>query len=114
MMKHQSKPISSGPGSMSPFQSMLPVPSPRCHLPTAPVVYLAVCNTAGTVGRPGWMINDASPGNTPVPFLRHGYSPVSKPYRLGVHVEEVACASVNRQPCVASLSTFGVFTFVAP
>ena len=46
--------------------------------------------------------------------LRHAYSPVSNEYREGVLVAAVAWAFVKRIPSEASLSTFGVFTFLAP
>jgi len=60
------------------------------------------------------MISRASPGSTPVPFFLHAYTPVSSENRLGVHVADVECASVNRTPSAASRSRFGVFTPRAP
>jgi hypothetical protein len=68
----------------------------------------------GSVGLAGSTISAASPGRTPVPFLRQAYCPVSSAYRLGVQVAAAAWASVNRSPCAASRSMFGVATFVAP
>ena len=47
MMKLSSNPTSSGPGLISPFQSIAPPPSPRCHLPTTPVRYPAPFSTLG-------------------------------------------------------------------
>ncbi len=50
------------------------------------------------------MISRASPGRTPVPRLRQGYSPVSSAYRDGVQVAEDEWASVKFRPCLASRS----------
>ena len=48
------------------------------------------------------------------PSLRKAYSPVRNEYREGVQTEAIECASVMRNPCAASRSMFGVWTFVAP
>ena len=49
-----------------------------------------------------------------VSFLRQEYIPVRREYLDGVLVAATAWASVNLIPDLASLSTFGVFTFFAP
>ena len=69
---------------------------------------------SASVVRPGSMISLASPGRTPVPCFRQGYSPVSRAYRDGVQVAEVAWASVKFSPCLASRSMFGVSPALAP
>ena len=60
------------------------------------------------------MIIPALPAATFVPCRRKGYSPVSKPYLDGVLVEAQAWTSVNLTPLLASASTLGVTTRVAP
>jgi hypothetical protein len=44
----------------------------------------------------------------------NAYSPVISEYRDGVQTLATLCPSVNLRPPAASLSQFGVFTFVAP
>src|SRR5690554_262169 len=100
---------------MSPFQSgPSPEPRPRCHFPTTPVVYPAAFSTEGNVVRPGSMMRAALPGAIPVPFLRQAYSPVNRPYRDGVHVDDGAWTRVNFNPSEASRSTLGVRIRDAP
>ena len=78
MMKASSKPTSSGPGRIAPFQSIGPDPEPEMPLADDPRRVARPLQHRGQGQRPGSMISAASPGRTPVPFRRHAYSPVSR------------------------------------
>ena len=68
-----------------------------------------------TVVVPGGMLRGASPGAMVEPgCCRQEYVPVRNARRVGVQVEAGEWASVNRDPCRARRSMFGVLTSVAP
>ena len=84
-------------------------------MPTTPVAYPARFIIFGRVSRSAGMHSGELPLRMLAPGLcRQAYWPVSRPYRVGVHMAEGLWASVKRIPPAASLSRCGVLTWVAP